>query len=121
MNSQEDLIKVLETIPWYQELDPKHFDKLMGISSLVEVEAGQELFHEGDKEDYLYIVVQGRVAIDMMVPGRGKMRIYTAEPMDVVGWRTWLWRWPPTSVWPAKLTMPRRRIRWTPGAAAGAG
>ena len=86
MNSQEELIRVLQTIPWYQELDPKHFDKLVGISSLVEVEAKQELFREGDPEDYLYIVIQGRVAIEMMVPSRGRMRIYTAEPMDVVGW-----------------------------------
>jgi len=86
MNSQEELIKVLQTIPWYQELESNHFDKLVGISSLVEVDAGQELFREGDPEDYLYVVVQGRVAIEMMVPGRGRMRIYTAEPMDVVGW-----------------------------------
>ena len=64
---QEVLIKVLETIPWYQELSPKHFDMLVGISSLVEVEAKQVLFHEGDREDYLYIVINGRVAIYMML------------------------------------------------------
>ena len=86
MNNQEELIRVLQTIPWYQELDQKHFDKLVGISSLLEVDAKQELFREGDPEDYLYIVIQGRVAIEMMVPSRGRMRIYTAEPMDVVGW-----------------------------------
>ena len=86
MNSQEELIRILQTIPWYQELDQKHFDKLVGISSLLEVDAKQELFREGDPEDYLYVVIQGRVAIEMMVPSRGRMRIYTAEPMDVVGW-----------------------------------
>jgi len=84
--TQEELISILQTIPWYQELDPKHFNKLVGISSLIEVEAKQDLFREGDPEDYLYIVVQGRVAIEIMIPGRGRMRIYTAEPMDVVGW-----------------------------------
>jgi CRP/FNR family transcriptional regulator, cyclic AMP receptor protein len=86
MSSQEELIKVLQTIPWYQELDPNHFDKLVGISSLIEVEPKQELFREGDPEDYLYVVVQGRIAIEMMVPSRGRIRIYTAESMDVVGW-----------------------------------
>ena len=86
MDKNEALINVLQTIPWYQELSTKHFDLLVGVSSLVEVEAGQELFREGDPEDYLYVVIQGRVAIEMMVPGRGRMRIYTAEPMDVVGW-----------------------------------
>ena len=86
MRSQEELIKVLQTIPWFQELDQKHFEKMLKISSLLEVDAKQELFREGDPEDYLYIVSQGRVAIEIMVPSRGRMRIYTAEPMDVVGW-----------------------------------
>jgi CRP-like cAMP-binding protein len=86
MNNQDKLIKVLQTIPWWQEINQNHFDKLVGISSLIEVEPKQELFREGDQEDYLYIVIQGRVAIEMMIPSRGRMRIYTAEPMDVVGW-----------------------------------
>jgi len=85
MNHQE-LKRILQTIPWYQEISPEHFEKLAGISSLIEVDANQELFREGDPEDYLYIVIQGRVAIEMAIPGRGRMRIYTAEPMDVVGW-----------------------------------
>ena len=84
--NQQDLITTLQTIPWYQEISPEHFEKLAGISSMIEVEAKHELFREGDPEDYLYVVVTGRVAIEMMIPGRGRMRIYTAEPMDVVGW-----------------------------------
>jgi len=84
--NQEELIRALQTIPWFQEISPEHFGKMVDIASLVEVEANQELFREGDQEDYLYIVLQGRVAIEMFVPSRGRVRIYTAEPMDVVGW-----------------------------------
>ena len=83
---QNELLNSLQTIPWFQEISPEHFEKIAGISSLVEVDAKQELFREGDPEDYLYIVLQGRVAIEMFVPGRGRVRIYTAEAMDVVGW-----------------------------------
>jgi CRP-like cAMP-binding protein len=64
----------------------EHFDKIVGITTLIEVDAKQELFREGDPEEFLYIVVQGRVAIEMSVPSRGRTRIYTAEPMDEVGW-----------------------------------
>ena len=83
---EQNLINALQSIPWYQELAPPHFEKLMKISELVEVDAKQELFREGDLEDFLYVVIQGRIAIEMSVPSRGRMRIYTAEPMDVVGW-----------------------------------
>jgi CRP/FNR family cyclic AMP-dependent transcriptional regulator len=82
----QELTAALQTIPWFQELSEDHFNLLCGISNLRKVEPGEELFKEGDKQDYLYIVLEGRVAVDISVPGRGRMRIFTAEPMDIVGW-----------------------------------
>jgi CRP-like cAMP-binding protein len=86
MNQKLELINAMQSIPWFQELEPELFDKLCGISSICTYKPGQELFKEGDVENYLYIVLEGRVALEIYVPGRGRMRIYTAEPMDVVGW-----------------------------------
>ena len=86
MSSQEELINALQTIPWFQEMDREIFNKIVALSDICEYEAGEDLFREGDKEDLLYVVIEGRVAIEMFVPGRGRMRIYTAEPMDIVGW-----------------------------------
>jgi CRP-like cAMP-binding protein len=82
----KEIKAALQTIPWFQELNPAHFEQLCEITSLRLVEPGEELFREGDKEDYLYIVIEGRIAVEIFIPGRGRMRIYTAEPMDVVGW-----------------------------------
>lgn len=82
----KELTAALQSIPWFQELESRHFESMSSIAQLKKVEAGEELFREGDKEDYLYIVLEGRIAIDMFVPGRGRQRIYTAEPMDVIGW-----------------------------------
>lgn len=86
MNQQQELIAALQTIPWFQELKPELFDKIASISELFQAEPGQELFREGDKEDFMYIVLEGRVAIEMFIPGRGRIRIFTAEPMDIIGW-----------------------------------
>jgi CRP/FNR family cyclic AMP-dependent transcriptional regulator len=83
---QEQTIKELEKIPWFKELDRKHLEKIAGISSLRHVRADEVLFHEGDREDYMYIVLSGRIALEIFVPHRGKIRIYTAEPHEVVGW-----------------------------------
>jgi CRP-like cAMP-binding protein len=84
--SKPELIKELQAIPWFQELSGDHFDRLIDIASLVDVEMGEELYREGDRQDYMYIVLTGRIASDINVPGRGRSRIYTSEPMDVVGW-----------------------------------
>lgn len=86
MNTQQELVNALQTIPWLQEFSPEHFGKIVEIASLCGVDTNQEIFHEGDADDYMYIVLQGRVAIDIFVPGRGRTRVYTAEPMDVIGW-----------------------------------
>lgn len=86
MDNLQEMVAELRQIAWFNELNPKHLEKLAGISCVREVKAGETLFREGDKEDYLYIVLQGRVALEIFVPHRGKVRIYTAEPMDVFGW-----------------------------------
>ncbi len=86
MTPKQELISALQTIPWFQGLDPEYFDKLAGISSLIEFDAGKELFHQGDKQDYLYVILKGRVAIEIAVPGKGRTRIYTAEPTEMLGW-----------------------------------
>jgi CRP/FNR family transcriptional regulator, cyclic AMP receptor protein len=86
MNQKEELIAALQAIPWFQEISTEHFDKMVELAHIVKKNKDQELFREGDKEDFLYVVLEGRIAIEMTVPGRGRVRISTAEPMDVVGW-----------------------------------
>jgi CRP-like cAMP-binding protein len=86
MTSEQKLIKALQAIPWFQGIPTKFFDKLAGISSLIEVKAGVDLYKQGDKQDYLYIIVEGRVANEIAIPGKGRARIYTADPVEMLGW-----------------------------------
>ena len=86
MTPEQELISALEAIHWIQELDPEYFEKLAGISSIIELDAGVKLFQQGDKQDFLFVVLKGRVAIEIAVPGKGRTRIYTAEPSDMLGW-----------------------------------
>ncbi len=76
----------LQKISWFRELKPEHLQKIASISHLRKVKAEEVLFREGDSEDNLYIVVEGRIALNIFVPHRGKIRISTAEPLDVFGW-----------------------------------
>ena len=86
MTNQQELVQALQAIPWFQVMTPEHFNKIVSIAKIFRYEPGQVIFHEGDKEDYLYVVLEGRVAIEISVPGRGRMRILTADAMDEVGW-----------------------------------
>jgi CRP/FNR family transcriptional regulator, cyclic AMP receptor protein len=86
MTEEQELVKALQAIPWFQAMTAEHFSKIVSIAKIFSYEPGQVIFHEGDKEDYMYVVLEGRVAIEISVPGRGRMRILTADPMEVVGW-----------------------------------
>lgn len=86
MSDKQDLLEIFHTIPWFQQLPDDHLNLLVGLSHLIEYPRGQDIFKEGEPEDYLYVVVNGRVAIEIFVPGQGRISIYTAEPTEVVGW-----------------------------------
>ncbi|GAB4428646.1 MAG: hypothetical protein Kow002_17460 [Anaerolineales bacterium] len=86
MNDKNEIKKILHSISWFDELKPEHFNKIAQISSLHIVPEDTEIFREGDRQDKLYIVIEGRVALEIFIPHRGRLRIWTAETMDVIGW-----------------------------------
>jgi CRP-like cAMP-binding protein len=86
MENEIEVTQELGKLPWFKELESKHLKKLASIAHLRRVKNGETIFREGDSEDYLYIVAEGRVALDLFIPHRGKTRIYSVEPMDVFGW-----------------------------------
>ena len=86
MQPDPKVIQAMQAIPWFRDMEPAMFDKLAQIADLVELEKGEQLFNEGGKEDLIYIVLNGRIALEIFVPVRGRVRIETAEPLDLVGW-----------------------------------
>ncbi len=86
MVSSKDILDILKTIPWFLDLKPSHLKKLAGISSIVDLNTGDLLFKEGDREDFVYLILEGQMDLCMRVPNHGKKCIFTAEPLDVVGW-----------------------------------
>ncbi len=86
MDTKDEVISELKKIPWFKELKASHTQQIAAITSLKRAKAGETFFREGDKEDYCYIVIEGRVALDLFVPERGRVRFYTAEQYEIFGW-----------------------------------
>jgi CRP-like cAMP-binding protein len=68
------------------ELDQSARAELARIGRLVSVPAGSVLMREGEVNDVMAIVLEGRVSLRMRVPERGQVSIVTIEVGDVVGW-----------------------------------
>lgn len=86
MNAKDNIRETLRGIPWFSDLKPEHFEKLAQIASIHILPENTEVFREGDRQDKLFIVIEGRVALEIFVPHQGRLRILTAEEMDVIGW-----------------------------------
>lgn len=48
--------------------------------------AGTILFHEGEKHDVLYLLHRGYVTLEMSLPVRGRIRLLTLGPGEILAW-----------------------------------
>jgi len=67
-------------------LDEPALGKLADLGQIVDVAPSEAILREGELNDTLAIVLEGRVALRVRVPERGQVTILTVEPGDVVGW-----------------------------------
>ena len=70
---QAGLNNTLRRIPWFVDLSPAQIDCLASIATVRELGTGDLLFNEGDREDYLYILLEGQVMLEVEVPTRGQV------------------------------------------------
>jgi len=86
MGSDSVTASMLCSLPIFSDLSDQHVGVIAGISAIQAFHENQEIFHEGDPRDFLYIVMEGRIALEMHIPNRGRLRILTVEPQEVLGW-----------------------------------
>lgn len=86
MSPLNDIQNILQNIPWLMDLDGNQISQLAELAGIRRLQPGEELYAEGSREDFFYICVEGQLAVEMQVPTRGTIRVYTAEPFDMVGW-----------------------------------
>ncbi len=91
----EGLARIICAHPLFAGVHEDFCTLVCSCARNVRFEAGQHLVREGDAADYLYLLREGRVALEMSVPGRGAITFQTLEGGDLVG-VSWLippYRW----------------------------
>ena len=85
MDIDPKLPDILISIPWFLELNLEQRNRNGEISIRREVDGMETIFLEGDKEDYIYILHVGQVAIEMTIPGHEPVRVHLFEPGEIIG------------------------------------
>ena len=71
--------------PFVLEFEPRHVEKLASLAHDVRFERGQVIFHEGDDWSEFYLIVNGLVSLELVVPGH-TFRVQTLFAGDELGW-----------------------------------
>jgi CRP-like cAMP-binding protein len=83
--TRETLVAVLQKHPFVGEFQPEHIEKLSALAKEVQFERDHVIFHEGDECHDFYLIVKGRVALEIEAPGH-TFRVQTLHEGDELGW-----------------------------------
>jgi CRP/FNR family cyclic AMP-dependent transcriptional regulator len=83
--TQETLLDVLRKHPFVDEFEPQDIEKLTALAREVHFERDQVIFHEGDECPDFFLIVAGRVALEIEAPDH-TLRVQTLSAGDELGW-----------------------------------
>jgi CRP/FNR family cyclic AMP-dependent transcriptional regulator len=94
--------------PFFRGLSAAHLRILAGCAMRTAFRAGEPIFRQGDMANRLYLIEDGKVALETDQPGCGTILIQTLGSGDALGW-SWLF---PPCVWRfgARAVEPTRAI-----------
>jgi len=83
--TKDTLVAVLHRHPFVEEFREEDIEKLATLAKEVEFARDQVIFHEGDEFHDFYLIVQGRVALEIEAPDH-TFRVQTLSAGDELGW-----------------------------------
>lgn len=83
---KKQLRQLLSDLSFSAQLPDPVLKAIADAALLVDYPTGSVLFREGSLNDNLYLIVSGRVNLEMCVPARGCVRLLTLGRGDIVAW-----------------------------------
>jgi CRP-like cAMP-binding protein len=90
-------LETLEKIDFLEGFPPEYLKPLAAVAEVVSVPADEVLFREGEKSPCIYLVISGKVGLEIWVTGNGLTRVQTVGPGRLLGWTPILTQGPMTA------------------------
>jgi CRP-like cAMP-binding protein len=81
----QSVLEALRGLPFVEEMEPHDIARLAAMAKEVGFEKDQVIFREGDTSKQFYIVLSGKVALEIMTHA-GPSRLLTVEEGRELGW-----------------------------------
>lgn len=91
----KDIEEILKDHPFFENIPAEHGALIAGCARNHRFDAGRYLFHEGDAADEFFLIRRGRVALEIVNPGRPAIVVATLGEGEIIG-TSWLvppYRW----------------------------
>lgn len=82
----KDRVQALAESPFFSGLPEAYLAQLAEMSSIVELSRAEELFHEYDKVQGVYLVVSGKVSLVVCIDHAGCRQIDELGAGEIIGW-----------------------------------
>jgi CRP/FNR family transcriptional regulator, cyclic AMP receptor protein len=83
---KQALVDALRDVRFLHDIDNEHLSQIAELTRLRDAGEGEILFREGDTPADVFLVVSGRVGLDINTPGMGERRIMDVGPGEILGW-----------------------------------
>jgi len=80
-----DITGLLREHPFTQGFWPDHIARLSAMAGELRFQPEELIFHEGDHSSLFYLLISGKVALEVLSPGR-PVRVDTLFAGEVLGW-----------------------------------
>lgn len=87
--SAQPSIAMVADQPFFKGLKPEHLQILADSALQVQFQPGQQIFREGDPANRFYLILRGKVVLEMEGKNGQPARFMTLGPGDDLGW-SWL-------------------------------
>lgn len=85
LNNRDTLVEIIRDHPFFAGLAAGYCELLGACAKNVRFEPGEYLLREGAAANELFLIRDGRVAIDIHIPGQPDRTIQTLGPGDILG------------------------------------
>ena len=86
------LLATLKGIHFLRGVSQEHLEQLADVARCCDYEKQGIVFHEGDAADSIYLVVFGKLSIELGVAATDRKCILTVGPGEMLGWSSLLER-----------------------------
>jgi len=85
----ETLERILAAHPFFQGLEPRYLELLIGCAANIRFEPDSFLFRTGEEANQFFLLRDGRVMLEITAPGRAPLVVQTLGAGEILGW-SWL-------------------------------